>query len=97
MSETTSGTGKTRVGLIGCGFYAQNHLHAWKDLASEGADLVAVCDRDERKARAAGEKFGAPWYTDAKTMLDTVPLDLVDLTTRMDPRIRAARAGNGDW
>ncbi len=84
MSERTLTTGRTRVGLIGCGFYAQNHLYAWRDLASEGADLVAVCDRDEVKARTAGEKFGAPWFTDAKTMLDTVPLDLVDLTTRMD-------------
>lgn len=37
-----------RVGLIGCGFYAQNHLHAWRDLASENAILMAVCDRDEQ-------------------------------------------------
>ena len=22
-----------RIGVVGCGFYAQNHLHAWKDLA----------------------------------------------------------------
>ena len=21
-----------KVAVIGCGFYAQNHLHAWKDL-----------------------------------------------------------------
>ena len=73
-----------RVGLIGCGFYAQNHLNSWRDLASEGAQLVAVCDRDEAKARASGEKFGAQWFTDAKSMLGAVPLDLVDITTRMD-------------
>ncbi|WP_373505455.1 Gfo/Idh/MocA family protein [Aestuariivirga sp.] len=73
-----------RVGLIGCGFYAQNHLNSWRDLASEGAQLVAVCDRDEAKARAAGEKFGAQWFTDATLMLDSVKLDLVDITTRMD-------------
>ena len=41
------------IGLIGCGFFAQNHLHAWKDLAPEGADLVAVCDLDPAKANAA--------------------------------------------
>ena len=45
---------------------------------------MAVCDRDEAKARAAGEKFGAQWFTDATQMLDTVKLDLVDITTRMD-------------
>ncbi|MCA0433025.1 MAG: Gfo/Idh/MocA family oxidoreductase [Proteobacteria bacterium] len=73
-----------RVGLIGCGFYAQNHLNSWRDLAAEGAHLVAVCDRDEARARAAGEQFGAQWFTDAGQMLDSVKLDLVDITTRMD-------------
>ena len=75
---------RARIGLIGCGFYAQNHLHAWQDLAGHGADLVAVCDQDEAKARAAGEKFGVKWYTDARSMLDDGPLDLIDITTRMD-------------
>lgn len=84
MTNSSHKSSKTRVGLIGCGFYAQNHLHSWRDLASEGAQLVAVCDRDEAKARAAGEKFGAQWFTDAAKMLDSVPLDLVDITTRMD-------------
>ena len=33
----------------------QNHLHAWPDLAPEGAELAAVCDLDPGKAeRAAG-------------------------------------------
>ncbi len=84
MKEAMPGARPTRVGLIGCGFYAQNHLHAWHDLAREGAELAAVCDRDEAKARAAGERFNVPWFTDAAAMLDTVPLNLVDITTRMD-------------
>lgn len=71
------------VGLIGCGFYAQNHLHAWKDLAPEGVDLVAVCDIDPAKARAAGEKFGARWYTDAQTMFATERLGLIDIATQV--------------
>ena len=44
-----------RLGLIGCGFFAQNHLHAWKDLEPEGVELVAVCDIDADKAKAAAE------------------------------------------
>jgi D-apiose dehydrogenase len=84
MTNTAAARPPVRVGLIGCGFYAQNHLNSWRDLASDGAQLVAVCDRDEAKARAAGEKFGAQWFTDAKLMLDKVRLDLVDITTRMD-------------
>ena len=42
-----------KVAVIGCGFYAQNHLHAWKDLAKRGAALVAVCDADSEKAKHA--------------------------------------------
>jgi predicted dehydrogenase len=73
-----------RVGVIGCGFYAQNHLHSWQDLASEGAVLAAVCDVDAGKARTAGETFGVPSYTDAAAMLASEGLDAVDIVTRHD-------------
>lgn len=76
--------GTIRIGIIGCGFYAQNHLHAWNDLASEGAVLAAVCDADASKAHAAGHSFGVPFYTDAATMLATERLDAVDIVTRHD-------------
>ncbi|UDL88751.1 Gfo/Idh/MocA family oxidoreductase [Mesorhizobium sp. PAMC28654] len=77
-------TGAIRIGVIGCGFYAQNHLHAWKDLASEGAKLAAVCDVDPTKAETAGRAFGVPFYTDASTMLARERLDAVDIVTRHD-------------
>jgi D-apiose dehydrogenase len=73
-----------RVAVIGCGFYAQNHLNSWKDLGSEGAVLVAVCDLDPTKAAAAGAAFGAPHYTDAAMMLEREKPDLVDIVTRQD-------------
>jgi predicted dehydrogenase len=72
------------VGVVGCGFYAQNHLHAWSSLGPEGAMLIAVCDRDPAKAEAAGAKFGVPHFTDMTKMLDAVKIDLVDIATRMD-------------
>lgn len=73
-----------RVGVIGCGFYAQNHLHSWRDLAPEGAVLAAVCDVDAGKAEAASKAFGVPFYTDAGAMLDAENLDVVDIITRHD-------------
>lgn len=73
----------TNIAVVGCGFYAQNHLHAWKDLELKGASLVAVCDLDQDKAKAAGEKFGAPWYTDVDEMLDREEINLVDIVTQM--------------
>jgi D-apiose dehydrogenase len=72
------------VGMVGCGFYAQNHLHAWHDLRPEGAVLSAVCDRDAARAEAAGARFGVPYFTDMNAMLDKVKVDLVDIATRMD-------------
>ena len=75
------------IGLIGCGFFAQNHLHAWTDLKPEGADLVAVCDLDPARARTAGETFGARWYTDAARMLAEEQLGLVDIATQMQTHL----------
>jgi len=72
----------TRIGVIGCGFYAPNHLNAWAALAPEGATLAAVCDRDPAAAGRAGEAFGVPSHTDAAAMLDAEGLDLVDIVTR---------------
>ena len=37
-----------RGALIGCGFFAVNQMHGWRDV--EGADIVAICDRDPRAA-----------------------------------------------
>ena len=85
MARSRSGSG-----VIGCGFYAQNHLHAWRDLAPEGAELAAVCDVDAAKAEAAGRAFGVPCYTDAATMLDR---ERLDAGRHRDPAGHAPRAG----
>jgi predicted dehydrogenase len=75
---------RIRLGLIGCGFFAQNHLHSWQDLKPEGVDIVAVCDSDPARAKAAAETFGVPqWYTDAAEMFEKEQLGLVDIATTM--------------
>ena len=66
--------------LVGCGFFAANHLHAWSDL--EGIEIAAVCDRDRGKAEAAAARFGiARAYDDAEQMLRTEKPDFVDIVT----------------
>lgn len=80
----------TRIAVIGGGFYAQNHLASWRDLAPEGAALAAVCDIDAGKACAAGESFGVPWFADPKEMLKAIRPDLVDIVTRADTHRRLA-------
>ena len=69
--------------LIGCGFFAQNHLNAWRDLRAEGIELIAVCDTDSTKAKAASETFGIQrYYTDPAALFETEDLDFVDIATR---------------
>ena len=72
-----------KIGMIGCGFYAQNHLHAWRELHTLGTELVAVCDLDPEKAKTAGDKFGVTWYTDVNQMLNSSAIDLLDIATQM--------------
>ena len=68
--------------VIGCGFFAQNHLHAWNDIAD--VRLAAVCDLDPDKARAAAELTGATrHYSDAEAMFGSEKLDFVDIATTM--------------
>jgi predicted dehydrogenase len=75
-----------RVALVGCGFFAANHLHSWTSLAREGAvELVAVCDLDRAKAEAAARDFGVPAvYSDYGAMLQKEKIDLLDIVTQMD-------------
>lgn len=74
-----------RGALIGCGFFAANHLHSWRDMAADGVELVAVCDIDRAKAEAAAHRFGIPRaYADAAEMFRAESLDFVDIVTRME-------------
>ena len=71
-----------RGALIGCGFFAQNHLHAWREI--DGVQLVAVCDRDAGKARKASADFDIPRvYADAADLFANEQLDFVDIVTTM--------------
>jgi len=71
-----------RGALIGCGFFARNHLHAWRDIP--GVRLVAVCDKDVAKAHQASADFGVPTaYADAAELFARETLDFVDIVTTM--------------
>jgi predicted dehydrogenase len=69
--------------LIGCGFFAYNHLYAWKQLA--GAEIVALCDMDDGRLNAAAQKFGIDRrYRDARSMFESEQLDFVDIATTVE-------------
>lgn len=69
-----------RGALIGCGFFAINQMHGWND--SEGARIVAICDREPERLKIVGEHFRiARRYADAATMLNDGGFDFVDIAT----------------
>ncbi len=72
-----------RGGLIGCGYFARNHLHAWQE--TSGASIEALCDLDASRAQAYAEEFGIEAvYSDADEMLRDESLDFVDIVTQPD-------------
>lgn len=75
---------KVKIGIIGCGGIAnQKHFPAlseYKDLC----EMVAFCDIDEARAKAACEKYGAEGakvYVDYKELLKDERIDTVHVLT----------------
>ncbi len=65
-----------RGGIVGCGFFAQFHIDAWRRM--ERVELVAASDPDLGRAAAAAPRA----YPSAEEMLDRESLDFVDIVTR---------------
>lgn len=71
-----------RGALIGCGFFAENHLQAWRQL---GADIVAVCDRDRGRAEAAAARHRiSATYVETEALLRAEKPDFVDIVTTVE-------------
>lgn len=61
-----------RVGFIGTGGIARNHLNNLKQL---DVDFVAMCDVDQARAQQAANEFGGKAFDDYHRMLDEVEMD----------------------
>lgn len=69
-----------KVALVGCGRIAGHHARSI--VATEGVALAAVCDLAEDKARAYGDEFKVPAFTDYRAMLAAHPeIDVVAVIT----------------
>ncbi len=72
---------KLKFGVVGCGRISKKHLEV---LTSDTfpAELIAVADLVEEKARAKAEQFGVPFYTDYHEMMKRHPeIEVVDILT----------------
>jgi predicted dehydrogenase len=65
--------------VIGMGPIGNTHARVYTEL--DFVELAAVCDIRPDRAKAAGEKYGVPWYTDAPTMLKEVKPDFCSVAT----------------
>ena len=81
---------KVRVGIIGCGGIANGvHLPSLREI--DDAEIVAVCDLIEERARKAADEYGAPAvYVLYKQMLAAEELDAVFVLTEPDALFRPA-------
>ena len=67
-----------QVGIIGCGFWANYQIAAWKEIPE--VNIVAVCDLDAQKIKVVVEKNNiSRGYTDVSKMLNEEKLDFVDI------------------
>ena len=70
-------TDSIRIGIVGAGNRGQNHALRYDRIP--GAEIVAVADVDESKARALADAHDAESYSDHGTMLAEETLDAVNL------------------
>ncbi len=71
---------RVRVGVIGLGTWGRTHLDTYRD--HPAVELVALCDLDEARLRAAGERCGvASLHRDYREMLALPDLDAVSVVT----------------
>ena len=77
---------KLKGALIGCGFFAENHILAWKEL--KNIEIICVCDLDIKKANKFKSKFNILHsYSSIELMLKKHKIDFVDVVTTMETHL----------
>ncbi|CAK7257939.1 MULTISPECIES: Gfo/Idh/MocA family oxidoreductase [unclassified Shinella] len=71
---------KFKGALIGCGFFAVNQMHGWRDLPE--VEIAAICDRDPERLSIVGDEFAVDRrYQSAEAMFSDGGFDFVDIAT----------------
>ena len=73
---------KLRVGLIGAGGIAQQHMRGWEE--NEHAEVVAICDIKRKACEDTAKRWSVAkdaLFDDYEKMLEKVELDVVDICT----------------
>ena len=70
-----------KFAIVGCGKIANRHAGLLGESLIQGAKLSAVCDLDRNKAIQLGDKFGVPYFSDVREMLQNIDIDCVSVLT----------------
>ena len=87
---------RVRVGIVGLGLVCASHIKGYQ--SHPDAEVVAVCDLDEARAKEVADQFGiAKIYTSYNEMLQDPEINTVDITTpthlHSPMSLAAAKAG----
>lgn len=72
-----------RVAIVGCGRISVRHCELLGGGKIEHATLACVCDINPERAKARGEQWNVPWFTDMHEMMQAMDsqVDLVAILT----------------
>jgi len=77
------------VAIVGCGYVANGHLKAWRNIRE--AQVVAVSDLNEKLGKSTAETWKIPrYYSTLSDLLAQCKVDLVDICT--PPQVHAVLA-----
>jgi predicted dehydrogenase len=68
---------KIKFALLGCGNIAPFHAEAIKNI--KNAELTAICDSDQKKAKEFADKYSAEAFTNFSKMLEQADVDVVNI------------------
>lgn len=70
-----------KFALVGCGRIAKRHSELLGLNQIDGAQLVAVCDINEEKAKAVAAKVNIPYFLKIDEMMTSIEIDIVSVLT----------------
>lgn len=86
---------KLGVAVIGIGFWGRNHVRNLEEM--DETELLAVCDINSERAKAAAEQFHIDAYTDSRKLLKRRDIEAVTIcawsTKLASEALRALKAG----
>ena len=69
-----------KVGVVGCGRIIGHHNRSIESI--DGLEIIAFSDLDIEKAKSYGEEFDAPYFSNYREMLESMPeIDIVVVAT----------------